>query len=230
MKFIKTTDSRYKLSADKRTCVDIDECSLNLCSGSCTNLPGSYRCGCETGFILDRQNNKNCEDIDECLVGTHNCGGRDICVNTWGGFKCVKVECPAGYEMIEDQKRYNLILFKILTTLFWIIELKAQDVIETVHLYADTVMLATMIVLESQWKSFTATRHSHISSQYQWKYLLQEWRLTVDELNLDMTLSLLRAQATLWQRISSRWNKLTQILLRSICLNRVLCERIFSWI
>ena len=37
-------------------------------------------------------------------MGTHNCASRDICVNTWGGFKCVKVECPAGYEMIADTK------------------------------------------------------------------------------------------------------------------------------
>ena len=39
-------------------------------------------------------------------MGTHTCGNRELCVNTWGGFQCIKVECPAGYEMIEDTKRY----------------------------------------------------------------------------------------------------------------------------
>lgn len=97
----------YTLGPDKRACVDIDECSLpgtKLCSGRCTNLPGSYKCGCDSGFILDRYREKSCEDINECLIGTHNCDRQDVCVNTWGGFKCIQVECPAGYEMISNPK------------------------------------------------------------------------------------------------------------------------------
>jgi hypothetical protein len=38
------------------------------------------------------------------MLGIHNCSGRDMCVNTWGGFHCIKVECPDGYALMEDPK------------------------------------------------------------------------------------------------------------------------------
>lgn len=44
----------------------------------------------------------NWKDIDECELNIHNCGGKDICVNTRGGFQCLKVECPEGYSLITD--------------------------------------------------------------------------------------------------------------------------------
>lgn len=33
-------------------------------------------------------------DIDECGNQMHNCTADQVCVNTFGGFQCVTVECP----------------------------------------------------------------------------------------------------------------------------------------
>lgn len=43
--------------------------------------------------------------MDECQLNKHTCGQRDICVNTRGDFKCVKVDCPAGYKQIGDARK-----------------------------------------------------------------------------------------------------------------------------
>lgn len=46
-------------------------------------------------------------DIDECDLKLHNCGSRDICVNTRGNFKCIRTECPDGYTFVGDVKKYD---------------------------------------------------------------------------------------------------------------------------
>lgn len=45
-------------------------------------------------------------DVDECSARAHTCGQRDQCVNTRGSFRCIKLECPDGYRLIEDAKKY----------------------------------------------------------------------------------------------------------------------------
>ena len=40
------------------------------------------------------QKGNACEDIDECLLGTHECTGMQICRNRPGNYIC---ECPLGY-------------------------------------------------------------------------------------------------------------------------------------
>lgn len=35
-----------------------------------------------------------CLDIDECENRMHTCTADQVCVNTYGGFQCVRVECP----------------------------------------------------------------------------------------------------------------------------------------
>ena len=40
-------------------------------------------------------------DLDECILGIHNCGTEQLCINTPGSFQCSPTQtCPAGF--IED--------------------------------------------------------------------------------------------------------------------------------
>ncbi|XP_072278273.1 fibulin-7-like [Pyxicephalus adspersus] len=81
-------------------CQDIDECGLfhgsllaKICVHECVNTPGSYHCVCPQGYILDSSQN-SCQDIDECESEQNACAGGQICVNLYGGFTCVRPECP----------------------------------------------------------------------------------------------------------------------------------------
>uniref|UniRef100_A0A8B9H3J1 Hemicentin 1 n=1 Tax=Astyanax mexicanus TaxID=7994 RepID=A0A8B9H3J1_ASTMX len=87
------------ISADGRTCQDIDECSLggHICHDGqdCENTIGSYRCvmRCGRGFRRTADG-LSCSDIDECRDGTHLCRYNQICENTRGSYHCT---CPRGY-------------------------------------------------------------------------------------------------------------------------------------
>ncbi|KAM3919289.1 fibulin-7-like isoform 1-T2 [Leptodactylus fuscus] len=81
-------------------CQDIDECGLyqgkagsKICVHECVNTPGSYHCVCPQGYLLDSQQN-SCKDVDECVSNHSACSGGEQCVNHYGGFTCVRPECP----------------------------------------------------------------------------------------------------------------------------------------
>eukprot|EP00063_Salmo_salar_P005176 XP_013980011.1 PREDICTED: fibulin-7-like [Salmo salar] len=94
-------DAGFTISGrDSDICTDMDECQLfplaqpgRLCMHTCINTPGSYHCVCPRGYNLARDN-RSCKDIDECESRLHNCTLDKECVNTYGGFQCVQVECP----------------------------------------------------------------------------------------------------------------------------------------
>ncbi|KAG9342010.1 hypothetical protein JZ751_018328 [Albula glossodonta] len=96
-----TCEAGFTISGrDSNICIDIDECELfhmgqagRLCVHNCVNTPGGYRCTCPSGYNLTRDS-RNCKDIDECETRQHNCTRDQLCVNTYGGFQCVRVECP----------------------------------------------------------------------------------------------------------------------------------------
>uniref|UniRef100_A0A8B9ZVE1 Fibulin 7 n=1 Tax=Anas zonorhyncha TaxID=75864 RepID=A0A8B9ZVE1_9AVES len=78
----------------------VDECQLfqpspqtRLCLHDCLNLPGSYRCLCPPGYVLHADRN-TCEDVDECTGSQHNCTHGELCINTFGGHRCVRPKCP----------------------------------------------------------------------------------------------------------------------------------------
>ena len=83
-------------------CQDVDECSLEgfkFCPGSiqCTNTVGSYKCGCNSGYIRD---GNDCLDIDECQ-DFDICPLESICQNIKGSYECI---CKNGFQglMCED--------------------------------------------------------------------------------------------------------------------------------
>uniref|UniRef100_A0A673HLH4 Fibulin-7-like n=1 Tax=Sinocyclocheilus rhinocerous TaxID=307959 RepID=A0A673HLH4_9TELE len=87
-------------SRDSSVCTDIDECTLfhggqagRLCLHACVNTAGGYRCSCPAGYSVARDS-RNCKDIDECSSRQNNCTREQLCINTYGGFQCVTVECP----------------------------------------------------------------------------------------------------------------------------------------
>ncbi|XP_045892927.1 fibulin-7-like [Micropterus dolomieu] len=96
-----TCDVGFTISGrDNNICTDIDECRLfplgqpgRLCVHQCVNTPGSFHCFCPAGYELARDG-RSCTDIDECENRMHNCTAAQVCVNTYGGFQCVTVECP----------------------------------------------------------------------------------------------------------------------------------------
>ncbi len=83
----------------------------NLCQYHCVNTPGSYKCICPSGFSLER--GRQCQDVDECRINTHNCRTEDVCVNLRGAYRCYYVECPEGYERLGNRYKY-LIIFNLI--------------------------------------------------------------------------------------------------------------------
>ncbi|XP_042608552.1 fibulin-1 isoform X1 [Cyprinus carpio] len=77
-----------------------DQCKAAGCSQSCFN--GS--CACLEGYKL-KADMKTCEDINECLLGSHHCRGGERCINTLGSYRCQRViSCGTGYELTDNNK------------------------------------------------------------------------------------------------------------------------------
>ncbi|XP_056129911.1 fibulin-2-like isoform X2 [Lampris incognitus] len=94
----------FSLQADGRSCEDINEClSTRAClvNERCVNTAGSFVCQrqivCPLGYQIT---NDICEDINECMQATHNCGPGFVCVNTEGSFTCnPKPQCSVGFSL-----------------------------------------------------------------------------------------------------------------------------------
>jgi hypothetical protein len=56
---------------------------------------------CPSGYSIER--GRQCQDIDECHLDTHNCSVNDVCVNLRGGFRCYEIDCPEGYEKVGNK-------------------------------------------------------------------------------------------------------------------------------
>ncbi|CAH1783488.1 unnamed protein product [Owenia fusiformis] len=108
----------YLMKMDEKGCEDIDECltGQNDCrpGETCVNNPGGYVCEpstgeqgdgtdsgspltpqCNSGYAFNTISNR-CEDIDECIIGTHSCTkDHQVCRNTQGSHLC---QCEVGYE------------------------------------------------------------------------------------------------------------------------------------
>ncbi|KAG7270043.1 hypothetical protein CRUP_036870 [Coryphaenoides rupestris] len=72
---------------DLQLMTNIDECTFSaICvNGRCRNIPGLFRCECDTGYELDWSGG-NCTDVDECADPTFCMNG--VCVNIPGSYDC----------------------------------------------------------------------------------------------------------------------------------------------
>ncbi|XP_052752971.1 fibrillin-1-like [Galleria mellonella] len=100
----------FKINTRSSKCEDIDECeeSTEICRPDqiCVNQLGQYDCkpkidpsrlqnSCPDG-MRHKPGSTYCEDIDECLEGTHLCDQHQNCLNTNGSHEC---HCKLGFEL-----------------------------------------------------------------------------------------------------------------------------------
>ncbi|XP_073415578.1 hemicentin-2 isoform X1 [Dendrobates tinctorius] len=85
----------FVLSGDSY-CTDIDECDLRRpCSHICQNTLGSFSCSCPAGYTL-APDTRNCRDLDECRLRSHQCPSGQECINTPGSHRCL-LRCGPGF-------------------------------------------------------------------------------------------------------------------------------------
>ncbi|XP_067236060.1 fibulin-1 isoform X3 [Chanodichthys erythropterus] len=77
-----------------------DQCRAAGCAQRCLN----GTCACLVGYKL-KADRKACEDINECLLGSHDCQPGERCINTLGSYRCQReVSCGTGYELTDNNK------------------------------------------------------------------------------------------------------------------------------
>lgn len=90
---IKLCPKGYKLAADRRSCIDVDECedALDRCRGEgelCVNLDGGYECKCADDF---EKEDGACVNITICSLCEHM-----KCEKISGAYKCA---CKEGFRV-----------------------------------------------------------------------------------------------------------------------------------
>ncbi|XP_064632888.1 fibulin-2-like isoform X2 [Lineus longissimus] len=108
----------FRLNDDGMTCrqltsADGDKClgPNNPCEQNCLDTGISFKCSCEDGYQL-QADEVSCRDIDECLLGTHDCQPNQRCSNTLGHYICENrfdPSCPNGYQYNTETKRCDQI-------------------------------------------------------------------------------------------------------------------------
>ncbi|XP_038668654.1 fibulin-2 isoform X2 [Scyliorhinus canicula] len=90
---VKTTEvSRTGISPEMDRCGD-----ASPCMHYCTQIGGDIICSCFSGYRL-MPDNFSCEDVNECIMDSHNCSREESCENTQGSFQCVPAKiCENGF-------------------------------------------------------------------------------------------------------------------------------------
>ncbi|XP_078065793.1 fibulin-2 isoform X2 [Mustelus asterias] len=78
--------------------VEVDRCGdASPCMHYCAHIGEDILCSCFSGYRL-MPDHFSCEDVDECVMDSHNCSRDDSCVNTQGSFQCVPAKiCETGF-------------------------------------------------------------------------------------------------------------------------------------
>ncbi|KAG7509483.1 thrombomodulin-like [Solea senegalensis] len=91
--FACTCDHGFKLAADGRSCVDLNDCTdERQCPGEefvCVNTVGGFMCVCKDGY---KSSGALCTDENECAAAPCE----HICTNTPGSYTC---SCYPGYQV-----------------------------------------------------------------------------------------------------------------------------------
>ncbi|XP_054609309.1 fibulin-1-like isoform X2 [Dunckerocampus dactyliophorus] len=81
--------------------VALGNCTVSNCSQICTD---NGMCACRVGYQL-QFDGVTCEDMNECLIGSHNCLFGQACINTEGSFRCQReTSCGTGYELTDSNQ------------------------------------------------------------------------------------------------------------------------------
>jgi len=83
------------------SCEEIDECAPAPCGAhaACKDGIAAFTCRCDDGFFSDDGSETGtCTDLDECILGTHECDAPSEaqCVNTEGSYVCT---CNSGFSL-----------------------------------------------------------------------------------------------------------------------------------
>ncbi|XP_060044746.1 fibulin-1 isoform X3 [Erinaceus europaeus] len=72
------------------------------CKQQCRDTGEEVVCSCFVGYQL-QPDGISCEDVNECITGSHNCRLGESCINTVGSFRCQRdSSCGTGYELTEN--------------------------------------------------------------------------------------------------------------------------------
>ncbi|KAI1882573.1 hypothetical protein AGOR_G00252150 [Albula goreensis] len=92
------TDSKQPNEADDPLLTDGCKGGGN-CEQRCQ---GNGTCACFEGYKL-KPDGRSCEDINECLLGSHACRQGQSCINNVGSYRCQReVNCGTGYELTDN--------------------------------------------------------------------------------------------------------------------------------
>ncbi|XP_043563934.1 fibulin-2 isoform X3 [Chiloscyllium plagiosum] len=92
------TEAKTTQVAQTGTSVKMDRCKdASPCMHRCTQIGENTICSCFSGFRL-MADQFSCEDVNECIMESHNCSREESCVNTQGSFHCVPAKiCENGF-------------------------------------------------------------------------------------------------------------------------------------
>ncbi|XP_072328637.1 fibulin-2 isoform X2 [Scyliorhinus torazame] len=77
---------------------EMDHCGdASPCMHYCSQIGGNIICTCFSGYRL-MPDHFSCEDVNECIMDSHNCSREESCENIQGSFQCVPAKiCEIGF-------------------------------------------------------------------------------------------------------------------------------------